>query len=64
MGRWPSRDPIGERGGINVYGMARNAVINHVDPKGQDILPEVPNYDYLWLPPQIEQTFTKSLGKW
>lgn len=30
-GRWPSRDPIGERGGINLYGMVRNKATSSVD---------------------------------
>ena len=31
---WPSRDPIGERGGINLYGMVGNSAINWVDYLG------------------------------
>ena len=34
-GRWPSRDPIGERGGINLYGMVGNDAIYGVDILGQ-----------------------------
>jgi RHS repeat-associated protein len=34
MGRWPSRDPIGERGGINLYGMIGNDAVNRVDVLG------------------------------
>ncbi|MBK1882236.1 hypothetical protein JIN85_07410 [Luteolibacter pohnpeiensis] len=30
-GRWPSRDPIGERGGINLYGFVGNDGINQFD---------------------------------
>jgi RHS repeat-associated protein len=30
-GRWPSRDPIGERGGINLYGMVGNDAVNWVE---------------------------------
>ena len=30
-GRWPSRDPIGENGGENLYGFIGNDGINHVD---------------------------------
>jgi integrase/recombinase XerD len=30
-GRWPSRDPIGERGGINLYGCVGNRPINRID---------------------------------
>ncbi len=30
-GRWPSRDPIEEQGGINLYGLVDNSVVNYVD---------------------------------
>ncbi len=30
-GRWPNQDPIGERGGINLYGFVRNNPIDTVD---------------------------------
>ena len=30
---WPNRDPIGERGGINLYGFVRNSPTRRVDPK-------------------------------
>jgi RHS repeat-associated protein len=33
-GRWPSRDPIGENGGINLYGFVQNNSINEIDPFG------------------------------
>ena len=33
-GRWPSRDPIGERGGINLYGMVGNNAVNRLDVLG------------------------------
>ncbi len=33
-GRWPSKDPIGERGGINLYGFVRNGGINRWDLLG------------------------------
>jgi len=35
VGRWMSRDPIEERGGLNFYGMARNDPLNQVDYLGQ-----------------------------
>ena len=36
LGRWISRDPIGEQGGINLYGYVGNNSINLVDPFGDD----------------------------
>jgi uncharacterized protein RhaS with RHS repeats len=30
-GRWPSRDPIGERGGVNLYGFVGNDGLNYFD---------------------------------
>ncbi len=33
-GRWPSRDPIGERGGLNLYGFVGNDGVNSVDALG------------------------------
>ena len=34
LGRWISRDPIGERGGINLYGYVDNDPVNLFDPFG------------------------------
>jgi len=33
-GRWPSRDPIGERGGVNIYGMVGNNAVGRWDYLG------------------------------
>jgi RHS repeat-associated protein len=30
-GRWPSRDPIGEQGGVNLYGMVGNDAVGRFD---------------------------------
>ncbi len=35
-GRWPSRDPIGERGGINLYGFVGNDPIRNFDLLGNE----------------------------
>jgi RHS repeat-associated protein len=34
LGRWLSRDPIGEEGGINLYAYAGNAPVGSIDPFG------------------------------
>ena len=34
LGRWTCKDPIGEEGGLNLYGMCLNDVINYVDHLG------------------------------
>jgi RHS repeat-associated protein len=36
-GRWPSRDPIGERGGVNLYGFVRNDGVAKFDKLGKKI---------------------------
>jgi hypothetical protein len=39
---WPSRDPIGERGGLNLYAMVRNNAVNWIDRLGLlDFSPDV-----------------------
>jgi RHS repeat-associated protein len=34
IGRWQARDPIGIKGGINLYGYVDNNVIDYIDPVG------------------------------
>ena len=40
LGRWLSRDPIAERGGLNLYGMVRNNPVNFTDRLGLDVWTE------------------------
>lgn len=36
IGRWASRDPIEENGGLNLYSTLENALMDRVDPLGQE----------------------------
>ncbi len=38
QGRWVSRDPFGEQGGVNIYAQSKNAPVNRVDPLGLNSL--------------------------
>ncbi|MFH1417084.1 MAG: RHS repeat-associated core domain-containing protein [Planctomycetota bacterium] len=38
LGRWLNRDPIGEKGGQNLYAFVRNTAIDAVDPVGKDTI--------------------------
>ena len=44
LGRWMSRDPMGEKGGVNIYALCGNQVTSNVDSLGND-----PRYDYSFL---------------
>ena len=46
VGRWLNRDPLEERGGMNLYDFVANNPINRVDPYGKQFFPPV-------LPPNI-----------
>jgi RHS repeat-associated protein len=58
-GGWPSRDPLGERGGNNLHRYVRNAPTLRIDPFGlidgqmtlnQDQLSQIDMYHDLWVP--------------
>jgi uncharacterized protein RhaS with RHS repeats len=46
---WPNRDPLGERGGLNLYGFVLNDSINWIDLLGLSI----PSYDSLSSNPEL-----------
>jgi hypothetical protein len=50
-GRWLQRDPIGEAGGLNLYGFVDNNPVNFVDPLGFQFLLDVP--PILFDPPPV-----------
>jgi len=39
IGRWLSRDPLGEPGGLNLYGYVQNDPLNRIDPFGLQACP-------------------------
>jgi RHS repeat-associated protein len=64
VGRWASRDPIGESGGVNLYGMVANRVVNRwdrlglIDSMGNDS-PDFTNLP----PPAVEEKCNKGQMK-
>ena len=48
LGRWLSRDPIEEQGGLNLYGFVKNDPVNYVDVIGRQT----------WMPPWPGLCFT------
>jgi RHS repeat-associated protein len=53
-GRWPSRDPIGEEGGLNLYGMVGNDPVNFFDYLGLD------TYIFLYYSRSDQQAFKQA----
>ena len=47
-GRWPSRDPIEERGGTNLYGFNGNDALSRWDYLGQEVSPSAGGRLGLW----------------
>ena len=59
MGRWLSRDPIEERGGLNLYGFVNNDPVNHWDLWGMK------NYKLGDDDPEIPETqLNEGSGEW
>jgi RHS repeat-associated protein len=47
-GRWPNRDPIAEKGGLNLYAVVRNAPTGSVDGRGLFGWPGRRDFHYPW----------------
>ena len=64
LGRWLSRDPIGEAAGINLYAYCLNNSINYTDPEGLDIT------DWDWIEPAanfsagVADSLTMGITSW
>ena len=58
-GRWPNRDPIGERGSINLYDFVGNNPVTQFDPLGLQYGPGYPMPPgYPWPPPPPPTAFS------
>jgi len=51
IGRWLSRDPIAEQGGVNLYAYVANDPIDSIDPAGLCLLGDIPVY----VPPNLDE---------
>jgi RHS repeat-associated protein len=60
IGRWISRDPIRERGGLNLYGFVGNDPVNNVDPLGLECKDDSCLFKGIWL---LEDLFCGSSDK-
>ena len=58
--RWPNRDPIGEKGGLNLYGMVGNNPVNWID--GLGLSPQGSYPDWGGNPPQVPYRPSPSQG--
>ncbi len=64
-GRWPSRDPIGEEGGVNLYGFVGNDGVNKWDFLGHYTLSEAERILKLRnIPPDIPAGYTPGIPPW
>jgi len=57
--KWPNRDPIEERGGMNLYGFVRNNPVSNTDPFGLESFLFPPQYAQ---DPEFRQGFNDGMG--
>jgi RHS repeat-associated protein len=63
LGRWISRDPIAESGGVDLYVYCRNRPGNRIDPDGKQDQPRAFQYgtfDIMWGEPSLGEVETGS----
>jgi RHS repeat-associated protein len=58
-GRWITRDPLGELGGINLYGFVGNNPVNWVDQKGLIVIGLE-----IWARPPVAPRIIRPPGNW
>ena len=56
MGRWLSRDPIEEAGGLNLYGFIDNKSVNYWDERGEQSAVFTPRIFFPYVNPMITVT--------
>jgi RHS repeat-associated protein len=59
MGRWVNMDPIGERGGINVYNLGANGIVNALDRLGMEPIDNVAKLEGL-----SDSRFDDEFARW
>jgi RHS repeat-associated protein len=64
-GRWLNRDPLVERGGLNLYGFVGNEPISFIDPLGLNSqIVEGPNGQPIWVGPYSQTPPSMQFGLW
>jgi RHS repeat-associated protein len=69
LGRWVNRDPIGERGGLNIYGVVGNSSVNRQDFLGMTQVIEIlsafffSKKESLWIMDESDP-YTEIIRKW
>jgi hypothetical protein len=61
LDKWPNRDPLGEPGGLNLYGFVANNPLNLIDTDGKASAPSAPPTTAL--PQRVTRTVTSTTIK-